>query len=156
MGEEEYNPLAQWEDLEVIKQAEIAAKQVVRACSLIFRYYLTVYAEENICEASPICMPSFQPSIGAFLTRNSERGQRPLGSQPNGHLWSGQSQSTGPRLRRRNGINGSRHGPRSQATFPRWQDGLHQATRAHQPYPRPHIGYGRVRQEGQCARQGEA
>ena len=31
MGEEEYNPLAQWEDLEVVKQAEIAAKQVVRA-----------------------------------------------------------------------------------------------------------------------------
>lgn len=30
MGEE-YNPLAQWEDLEVVKQAEIAAKQVVRA-----------------------------------------------------------------------------------------------------------------------------
>jgi len=30
MGEEEYNPLAQWEDLDVIKQAEIAAKQVVR------------------------------------------------------------------------------------------------------------------------------
>lgn len=30
MGEEEYNPLAQWEDLEVVKQAEIAAKQVVR------------------------------------------------------------------------------------------------------------------------------
>ena len=31
MGGEWYNPLAQWEDLEVIKQAEIAGKQVVRA-----------------------------------------------------------------------------------------------------------------------------
>ena len=36
MGEEEYNPLAQWEDLEVIKQAEIAAKQVVRVTLCIF------------------------------------------------------------------------------------------------------------------------
>ena len=29
MGDEEHNPLAQWEDLEAKKQAEIAAKQVV-------------------------------------------------------------------------------------------------------------------------------
>lgn len=36
MGEEEYNPLAQWEDLDVIKQAEIAAKQVVRVILSIF------------------------------------------------------------------------------------------------------------------------
>lgn len=32
MGDEEHNPLAQWEDLEVKKQAEISVKQVVR-CS---------------------------------------------------------------------------------------------------------------------------
>ena len=36
MGEEEYNPLAQWEDLDVIKQAEIAAKQVVRAILSVY------------------------------------------------------------------------------------------------------------------------
>jgi hypothetical protein len=29
MGDEEHNPLAQWEDLESKKDAEIAAKQVV-------------------------------------------------------------------------------------------------------------------------------
>jgi len=33
MGDEEHNPLAQWEDLEAKKQAEIAAKQVVGAPS---------------------------------------------------------------------------------------------------------------------------
>ena len=37
MGEEEYNPLAQWEDLEVLKQAEIAAKQVV--CIVCSQYF---------------------------------------------------------------------------------------------------------------------
>ena len=34
MGDEEHNPLAQWEDLEVKKQAEIATKQVVRSLIL--------------------------------------------------------------------------------------------------------------------------
>jgi len=36
MGEAEYNPLAQWEDLKVLKQAEIAAKQVVRAILSVY------------------------------------------------------------------------------------------------------------------------
>lgn len=28
---------------------------------LFIQYYLTIYAEENICEASPICMLTFSP-----------------------------------------------------------------------------------------------
>lgn len=41
MGDEEHNPLAQYEDLAAIKQAEIAKKQVVRAHSLFLKWYIS-------------------------------------------------------------------------------------------------------------------
>jgi hypothetical protein len=55
MGDEEHNPLAQWEDLEVKKQAEIAAKQVVSHLLLCIRILMLGLTEKNICKTSPIC-----------------------------------------------------------------------------------------------------
>ena len=59
-GDEEHNPLAQYEDLTVTKQAEIATKQVVWLLlfvvfneSLKLLVYLT---EEDISTTSTICM----------------------------------------------------------------------------------------------------
>lgn len=56
MGDEEHNPLAQYEDLAAIKQAEIAKKQVVRAHSLLPTScnYLTSPAEESLGQAGAI------------------------------------------------------------------------------------------------------
>ena len=100
MGEEEHNPLAQWEDLEVIKQAEIAAKQVVRAESSLHSILPDHLCRRKYLRSKPNMYAYILTSLIAFLNRNSECGQRPLGSQPDGHLWSGKSQSTGSRLRR--------------------------------------------------------
>jgi len=53
-GEEDFKSLAQFEDLEHLKQSENAAKQTVRLFSSIPRILLTQMAETCICTASAI------------------------------------------------------------------------------------------------------
>lgn len=54
-GDEEHNPLSQYEDLTATKEAEIASKQIVRP-SLPYRVPCTkVFAEKSFCETSTIC-----------------------------------------------------------------------------------------------------
>lgn len=56
-GDEEHNPLSQYEDLTATKEAEIASKQIVRS-PLSPRVSCTkVFAEKSFCKASTICEP---------------------------------------------------------------------------------------------------
>lgn len=54
-GDEEHNPLAQYEDLSALKEAEIATKQVVCRFSIILIDNLPYFIEKSISSASPIC-----------------------------------------------------------------------------------------------------
>lgn len=60
MGDEEYNPLAQYDDLDAVKQAEIASKQVVSTfvCGRGPSGFLTLCSwtiEKDIRSAGSIC-----------------------------------------------------------------------------------------------------
>jgi pre-mRNA-splicing factor ATP-dependent RNA helicase DHX38/PRP16 len=56
-GDEEHNPLSQYEDLAATKEAEIASKQIVRS-SLSCKISRTeLFAEKGLREASTICEP---------------------------------------------------------------------------------------------------
>jgi hypothetical protein len=82
MGDEEHNPLAQWEDLEVKKQAEIAAKQVVSYLLLCIQMLMSGSIEKNICKTSSICTSENQFFLMfKLVTLAPECRQRPLGSQ---------------------------------------------------------------------------
>lgn len=54
-GDDEHNPLAQYEDLSALKQAEIATKQVVSILASCLCLLLTFITEKNISEAGTIC-----------------------------------------------------------------------------------------------------
>jgi hypothetical protein len=55
VGDEEHNPLAQYEDLSILKQAEIATKQTVSVLHSFEICHTDSLAEENICKTSSIC-----------------------------------------------------------------------------------------------------
>lgn len=83
-GDDDYNPLAQYEDLSAIKNAEIARKQTVcrpfrSASNLILMFS---FAEKNLGSSGSI--RARDPFIYVLaLTLLLECGQRSLGSQPN-------------------------------------------------------------------------
>lgn len=57
-GDEDFNPLAQYEDLGAKKQAELATRAVVSGRSLVWCVLLIFSSsllEEDLCETSPIC-----------------------------------------------------------------------------------------------------
>jgi hypothetical protein len=88
-GDEEHNPLAMYDDLEPKKQAELEKKQVV-SWSLNTHYpckhdslFLRKRFQRDRRNMYVLC-----PCVVAYvLTAPSERGQRPLGSQPHGYVW---------------------------------------------------------------------
>lgn len=83
-GDEDFNPLAQYEDLGAAKQKELATRAVVRVWCLALLIYanrLHTSVEEDIRETSAI-----------------QRGQRSLGSEPNAHIRRRHPQDDRPRL----------------------------------------------------------
>lgn len=102
-GDEEHNPLAQYQDLSSLKEAEVANRQVVsvirRPCmvthGLTFHFGAT---EEDLGEAGSICMCFKMIRPDASLCYHTERRQRPLGSESNVDIWGCHSQSCGSRL----------------------------------------------------------
>ena len=54
-GDEEHNPLSQYEDLRAIKEAEIAIKQVVSCIKSIFQLDLYLSLEKGFRSTSPTC-----------------------------------------------------------------------------------------------------
>lgn len=74
-GDEEHNPLAQYEDLSVIKEVEIATKARVSPDFFFWGWlYSFLNAEENLGQASPICAYStISPNIVLLIDRRLER-----------------------------------------------------------------------------------
>lgn len=54
-GDDEHNPLAQYEDLSALKEAEIATKQVVCCLFICSERELMTFSEKSFCKTSPIC-----------------------------------------------------------------------------------------------------
>ena len=86
MGEEEYNPLSQYDDLAAVKEEQLAKKQVKKISARQAQYVRT---------------PSAMPLTPSFLHFTVECGQRLVGSQSDGHVWGRNAQGDRPRLRGR-------------------------------------------------------
>jgi pre-mRNA-splicing factor ATP-dependent RNA helicase DHX38/PRP16 len=76
-GDDEHNPLAQYEDLSALKEAEIATKQTARSqFSLIYISLIILFsAEKNIRQTSPICedntnLPQANPNF--YFVQNAD------------------------------------------------------------------------------------
>ena len=86
VGDEEYNPLAQYDDLAAVKEEQMAKKQVKKISARQAQYVRATSFYRSV------------PSVFQLTEASLECGQRPVGGQPDGNLWSRDAQGDRSRL----------------------------------------------------------